>query len=166
MIIHHYKIKQHVQEVRVKSYKENIHYYKLGDRVVFTALFHIERGSCCGNGCKHCPYEPKYQKGRVVLAEKFIKFTNMTPQDLEKQLQEFQNIDPSTLTPEQLQELINKLSSIMDKGEEMLYNDIQGIENEEDYVNDDDDDDSFRDYLLDINNYNENESYDDETNNS
>jgi hypothetical protein len=113
-----------VQEVRVKSYKENIHYYKLGDRVVFTALFHIQRGSCCGNGCKHCPYDPKYKKGNVVLAEKFIKFTNMNLNDLEKQLQELQKLDPSTLTPEQLQEMIEKLSFLSDKGEEMLNDDF------------------------------------------
>jgi hypothetical protein len=144
--------------VRVKSYKENIHYYKLGDRVVFTALFHIQRGSCCGNGCTHCPYDPKYKKGSVVLAEKFIKFTNMNLNDLEKQLQELQKIDPSTLTPERLQELVDKLLSITDIGEELLHNDVQEMENE-------DDDDSFEDYLLDIKNYNENKSYDNETNN-
>ena len=41
-------------------------------RVVFTALYHVQRGVCCGNKCKHCPYEPKYEKGNVVLAEEFI----------------------------------------------------------------------------------------------
>ena len=138
---------------------ENIHYYKLGDRIIFTSLFHIQRGSCCGNGCKYCPYDPKYKKGSVVLAEKFIKFTNMNLNDLEKQLQELQKIDPTTLTPEQLQELIDKLSSITDIGEEMLHDDIQEMEDEEEY-----DDDSFEDYLLDIKDYNENESYDDENN--
>lgn len=92
------------------------------------------------------------------MAEKFIKFTNMNLNDLEKQLQELQKIDPTTLTPEQLQDLIDKLSSITDIGEEMLHDDIQEIEEE--------DDDSFEDYLLDIKDYNENESYDDETDNS
>jgi hypothetical protein len=82
----------------------------------------------------------------------------MNLNDLEKQLQELQKIDPTTLTPEQLQELIDKLSSITDIGEEMLHDDIQEIEEE--------DDDSFEDYLLDIKDYNENESYDDETDNS
>ena len=24
---------------------------------VFTALAHANRGYCCGNGCRHCPYE-------------------------------------------------------------------------------------------------------------
>jgi hypothetical protein len=23
---------------------------------VLTAAFHVERGRCCGNGCRHCPY--------------------------------------------------------------------------------------------------------------
>lgn len=24
---------------------------------VFTAGYHLRRGSCCGSGCRHCPYE-------------------------------------------------------------------------------------------------------------
>jgi hypothetical protein len=24
--------------------------------VVFTAQYHLRRGYCCGNGCRHCPY--------------------------------------------------------------------------------------------------------------
>ncbi|MGD0902046.1 MAG: DUF5522 domain-containing protein [Terracidiphilus sp.] len=24
--------------------------------MVFTAAFHLKRGSCCGSGCRHCPY--------------------------------------------------------------------------------------------------------------
>jgi len=24
---------------------------------VFTAAYHLRRGSCCGNDCRHCPYE-------------------------------------------------------------------------------------------------------------
>lgn len=28
---------------------------KLGYRV-FTAQYHLKRGYCCKNGCKHCPY--------------------------------------------------------------------------------------------------------------
>ena len=26
--------------------------------LVYTAAFHLKRGSCCGSGCRHCPYEP------------------------------------------------------------------------------------------------------------
>ncbi|RMH71196.1 MAG: hypothetical protein D6675_07245 [Gemmatimonadetes bacterium] len=24
---------------------------------VMTAVFHLERGFCCGSGCRHCPYQ-------------------------------------------------------------------------------------------------------------
>ena len=26
---------------------------------VFTAAFHLKRGSCCKSGCRHCPYDFK-----------------------------------------------------------------------------------------------------------
>jgi len=45
-------------------------------RVVFTALYHIERGECCGNKCKHCPYTPKHKKGNVVVAKEFSNLKN------------------------------------------------------------------------------------------
>jgi hypothetical protein len=36
---------------------EGIHYYINEEGlVVMTEKFHRERGYCCGNGCKHCPY--------------------------------------------------------------------------------------------------------------
>ena len=53
---------------------KDVHYYMDGVRVVFTALYHIQRGECCGNKCKHCPFEPKHKRGNVELAEEFIKF--------------------------------------------------------------------------------------------
>ena len=53
---------------------KDVHYYMEGVRVVFTALYHIERGECCGNKCVHCPYTPKHKEKSVDLAEEFIKF--------------------------------------------------------------------------------------------
>ena len=38
---------------------------------VMTEEFHIRRGYCCGSGCRHCPFEPKHQKGNITLSEKF-----------------------------------------------------------------------------------------------
>jgi hypothetical protein len=33
-------------------------YYILPDgRLVFTASYLLERGWCCGNGCRNCPYD-------------------------------------------------------------------------------------------------------------
>jgi hypothetical protein len=31
-------------------------YYYEGPNLVFTAAYHLKRGYCCGNGCRHCPY--------------------------------------------------------------------------------------------------------------
>ena len=31
-------------------------YYFEGPNLVFTAAYHLKRGSCCGSGCRHCPY--------------------------------------------------------------------------------------------------------------
>jgi hypothetical protein len=36
--------------------KEGLHYYKENGNWVFTEVYHMLRGSCCGNGCRHCPY--------------------------------------------------------------------------------------------------------------
>lgn len=55
-----------------KKFLQDIHYYLEGERVVFTALFHLERGQCCGNGCRHCPYDPKHKKGTVEVKEEFV----------------------------------------------------------------------------------------------
>lgn len=35
--------------------------------MVFTSVSHLERGSCCGNACRHCPYshEERVQSGAV-----------------------------------------------------------------------------------------------------
>jgi len=46
---------------------ENVDYYIENGKLVFTELFHIERGFCCGNKCKHCPYNPKWEKGNKNL---------------------------------------------------------------------------------------------------
>ncbi|WP_416377307.1 DUF5522 domain-containing protein [Algoriphagus sp. C2-6-M1] len=31
-------------------------YYNDRGLMVFTKKYHLKRGHCCGNGCKHCPY--------------------------------------------------------------------------------------------------------------
>lgn len=37
--------------------KENKHYYMENGFMVFTQDYHLARGSCCGNMCRHCPYD-------------------------------------------------------------------------------------------------------------
>jgi Family of unknown function (DUF5522) len=31
-------------------------YYFDGPYMVFTATYLLKRGTCCGSGCRHCPY--------------------------------------------------------------------------------------------------------------
>jgi hypothetical protein len=44
-------------------------YYDKDGRMVMTEEYHKRRGSCCGNGCLKCPYEPKYERGNTNLQE-------------------------------------------------------------------------------------------------
>ncbi len=32
-------------------------YYNEEGFIVLTERYHLEKGFCCGNGCKHCPYD-------------------------------------------------------------------------------------------------------------
>ena len=37
---------------------EGVDYYINEDgNFVFTAKYHLDKGYCCGFGCKHCPYD-------------------------------------------------------------------------------------------------------------
>jgi biotin synthase-like enzyme len=55
---------------------KDIHYYMDGTRVVFTSLYHIQRGECCGNKCPHCPFIPKYQKDNTQINKEFLTKEN------------------------------------------------------------------------------------------
>jgi hypothetical protein len=36
---------------------EGVDYYLSPEgRMVFTEKYHLDKGYCCGNGCRHCPY--------------------------------------------------------------------------------------------------------------
>ncbi|WP_145245431.1 DUF5522 domain-containing protein [Aeoliella mucimassa] len=40
-------------------------------RLVFTAEYLLRRGTCCGSGCRHCPYRnPKTSTSEQVASEK------------------------------------------------------------------------------------------------
>ena len=36
--------------------QQHIDYDLENGNMVFTRWYHLKRGSCCGNGCRHCPY--------------------------------------------------------------------------------------------------------------
>ena len=47
--------------------------FKIDDRsglMVLTAHYHLNRGFCCGNICRECPYIPEHIKGNKNLINK------------------------------------------------------------------------------------------------
>jgi hypothetical protein len=55
--------------VKLNRNDESLYYLENG-KVVFTPKYHLERGYCCGSGCRHCPYDPKYIKGNTKIKTK------------------------------------------------------------------------------------------------
>jgi 2-iminoacetate synthase ThiH len=55
---------------------KDIHYYLDGDRVIFTEKWLIQREECCGNGCRHCPFDPKHERENTKINEEFLTKEN------------------------------------------------------------------------------------------
>jgi hypothetical protein len=43
-------------------------FYREGDFIVFMRRYHLKRGYCCGSGCRHCPYDPRWTSGETRVA--------------------------------------------------------------------------------------------------
>lgn len=46
-------------------------YYEENGKIVLKAAFHIRRGVCCGNNCRHCPYTKPCVKDNAELEEEY-----------------------------------------------------------------------------------------------
>ncbi len=48
------------------------YYFNEEGYIVLTENFHLKKGNCCGNGCKHCPYNyvnvPEPVRSNLVAA--------------------------------------------------------------------------------------------------
>ena len=42
-------------------------YYFEKGLMVMTAKYHLKRGYCCGNGCRHCPFIPRHVTGVTTV---------------------------------------------------------------------------------------------------
>jgi len=112
---------------------KNIDYYEDNDRIIFTHLFHIKRGQCCGNGCRHCPFDPKYKKNNTNIAKEFFLskkffyiYYNLV-MDLEQIKTEIENINKELeLNPNLISDpnYLKKLSESFDRALELLKNTI------------------------------------------
>ena len=62
--------KDWVQQLFVREFGNKLlasDFYWEEGRMVLTESYHQRRGSCCGNGCRHCPYKPRHEKGGKTL---------------------------------------------------------------------------------------------------
>jgi len=48
-------------------------YYNEDGYIVLTEQFHLDRGYCCGNGCRHCPFDydgvPEPRRSEIIWAK-------------------------------------------------------------------------------------------------
>jgi len=53
------------------------YYYNEDGYVVLTEKYHLDKGSCCGNGCRHCPYQyinvPEPKRSELLLSKQTAK---------------------------------------------------------------------------------------------
>ncbi len=61
-----------------ENFLEGIHfYYDESGLMVLTEKYHLERGYCCGNGCRHCPYNyemvPEPTKSNLLKGKNYKK---------------------------------------------------------------------------------------------
>lgn len=99
----------------MSSLVEYIDYYNEGDRVVFTALFHSDRGFCCGNNCRHCPYLPKHIKYNTKMDLNALEQLKKRAEDLEN--------NTTLSSEEKRQEAIKLFESLNQIMQDMIAND-------------------------------------------
>jgi len=53
-------------------------YFNEAGYVVLSEKYHLQKGSCCGNGCKHCPYDyvnvPEPKGNELLKAQPLKEF--------------------------------------------------------------------------------------------
>lgn len=57
----------HIDDISTNTSQPAQFYFDKNGNVVFTEAYLKDRGYCCGNGCRHCPYKPRHQKGNRKL---------------------------------------------------------------------------------------------------
>ena len=57
--------KDWIQELYIKEFlkpkKQSKDFYWVEGTMIMTEHYHLRRGTCCGSGCRHCPYEENKQ---------------------------------------------------------------------------------------------------------
>ena len=46
----------------IKKLNEDEYYHSSNGYIIFTEKYHLNRGYCCNNNCKHCAYKKRKNK--------------------------------------------------------------------------------------------------------
>jgi len=49
------------------KFEQGVDYYLEKGQIIMTESYLEKKGSCCGSGCRHCPFWPQHTKGSVDL---------------------------------------------------------------------------------------------------
>ena len=53
------------------------YYFNEDGYIVLTEKYHLQKGFCCGNGCKHCPYDyeavPEPKRNELLTIKAYEK---------------------------------------------------------------------------------------------
>ena len=49
--------KEKDKDLQPRKLQEGIDFYYENGFMVFTEKYHLDRGTCCGSNCRHCPYD-------------------------------------------------------------------------------------------------------------
>lgn len=63
-------VEQYIKETVVKKIEQE--YYLENGNFVFTEHYLKKRNECCGNTCRHCPFDPKHVPGTKTISNKFM----------------------------------------------------------------------------------------------
>lgn len=49
------------------KFEQGIDYYLENGQIIMTESYLVRKKSCCGSGCRHCPFERPHTKGSTEL---------------------------------------------------------------------------------------------------
>ena len=56
--------------MKVELIENEDFYYDPSGLMVLTEKYHLNKGTCCGNGCRHCPFNfinvPQPERGKLL----------------------------------------------------------------------------------------------------
>ena len=58
-----------------KNIKNDDFYISDEGYYVFSEKYHLKRGYCCKNNCKHCPYNKKKKKNEYTKGRNFKRYS-------------------------------------------------------------------------------------------